>query len=90
LLIDETLAPLDPTSKVLVMQRIKAFCSGSIVIVIYHNDVADNAVDFLADESNDDRSFAEDISQTCVPSNNFFDDNLHVENGILIRRSLCI
>lgn len=88
LLIDETLAPLDPTSKVLVMQRIKSFCSSSIVIVIYHNDVADNAVDYLSTES--DLSFTEDISQTCVPSSNFFDDNLHVENGVLIRRSLCI
>jgi hypothetical protein len=88
LLIDETLAPLDPSSKVLVMQRIKSFCSSSIVIVIYHNDVADNAVDYLSTES--DLSFTEDISQTCVPSSNFFDDNLHVENGVLIRRALCI
>eukprot|EP00590_Aulacoseira_subarctica_P004436 CAMPEP_0172437758 /NCGR_PEP_ID=MMETSP1064-20121228/72431_1 /TAXON_ID=202472 /ORGANISM="Aulacoseira subarctica , Strain CCAP 1002/5" /LENGTH=497 /DNA_ID=CAMNT_0013186259 /DNA_START=1157 /DNA_END=2650 /DNA_ORIENTATION=+ len=90
LLIDETLAPLDPESKVLVMQRIKAFCSNSVVIVIYHNDVADNAVDYLATEKNEERSFAEDISQTCVPSNNFFDDNLHVDNGYLTKRSLCI
>jgi ABC-type uncharacterized transport system ATPase component len=39
LLIDETLAPLDPRSKQLVMTKIKLFCSSSIIIVIYHADV---------------------------------------------------
>jgi hypothetical protein len=39
LLIDETLAPLDPRSKQLVMTKIKLFCSDSIIIVIYHADV---------------------------------------------------
>jgi ABC-type transport system involved in cytochrome bd biosynthesis fused ATPase/permease subunit len=85
-LIDETLAPLDPASKVLVMQKIKSFCHASIVIVIYHNDVADNDTEKLVPEDH----FKEDVAQTCVPSNNFFDDNLHVENGYLAKKSLCI
>jgi len=85
LMIDETLAPLDPASKVLVMQKIKSFCSESIVIVIYHNDVSDNDPGSLGPDGH----FDEDIAQTCVPSNNFFDDNLHVENGYLTRKSLC-
>merc|ERR1719457_61288 len=39
LLIDETFAPLDPESKNLVMQKLKSFCSDSVVLVIYHADV---------------------------------------------------
>lgn len=73
LLIDETMAPLDPTSKSLVMSKVKSFCENSVVLVIYHSDVASG------DESDSD----------CVPSSGFFDQNLHVENGLLIRRSVC-
>jgi len=42
LLIDETMAPLDPASKSLVMSQLKAFCRDSIVILIYHTDVGDD------------------------------------------------
>ena len=72
LLIDETMAPLDPTSKSLVMSKLKAFCQGSVVIVIYHTDVID-----------------EDGGHECVPGNNFFDANLHLENRTLNTRPLC-
>jgi ABC-type Mn2+/Zn2+ transport system ATPase subunit len=72
LLIDETMAPLDPTSKSLVMSKLKAFCSVSVVIVIYHTDVID-----------------EDGGTECVPGNNFFDANLHLENRTLNSRPLC-
>jgi len=77
LLIDETMAPLDPKSKALVMAKIKAFCSGSVVIVIYHTDVGRET----------DGEGGESVE--CVPSNDFFDGNLHVENKILHLRPVC-
>ncbi len=76
LLIDETMAPLDPRSKALVMARIKAFCAGSVVIVIYHTDV----------ESEKEKD-GEKVG--CVPSNDFFDGNIHVENKMMDLRPLC-
>jgi ABC-type multidrug transport system fused ATPase/permease subunit len=77
LLIDETFAPLDPDSKSLIMQKLKEFCSNSIVLVIYHADVK---VTEGNEEIEDD---------ACVPSSNFFDANLHVEDGALLLRSVC-
>jgi ABC-type Mn2+/Zn2+ transport system ATPase subunit len=77
LLIDETFAPLDPDSKSLVMQKLKEFCSESIVFVIYHADVQ---VTEGSEESEE---------QTCVESSNFFDANLHVEDGSMGLRSVC-
>mmetsp|Transcript_2346 Transcript_2346/g.5317 ORF Transcript_2346/g.5317 Transcript_2346/m.5317 type:complete len:851 (+) Transcript_2346:165-2717(+) len=77
LLIDETMAPLDPKSKALVMAKIKAFCAGSVVIVIYHTDVGRET----------DGEGGEAVE--CVPSNDFFDGNLHVENKILHLRPVC-
>jgi energy-coupling factor transporter ATP-binding protein EcfA2 len=79
LLIDETMAPLDPRSKALVMSSIKTFCSGSVVIVIYHTDVGREQE---AEEGSGD--FVE-----CVPSNDFFDGNIHVENKIMYLRPVC-
>jgi ABC-type Mn2+/Zn2+ transport system ATPase subunit len=73
LLIDETMAPLDPSSKSLVMSKLKAFCNESVVIVIYHTDVQSD----------------ENGGQECVPSNNFFDQNIHLENRTLNKRPLC-
>ena len=78
LLIDETFAPLDPASKSLVMQRIKDFCVDSIVLVIYHADVKE--VKGETHEASDD---------ACVQSSNFFDANLHVQDGFLSVRSVC-
>eukprot|EP00551_Chaetoceros_affinis_P005290 CAMPEP_0203684402 /NCGR_PEP_ID=MMETSP0090-20130426/48020_1 /ASSEMBLY_ACC=CAM_ASM_001088 /TAXON_ID=426623 /ORGANISM="Chaetoceros affinis, Strain CCMP159" /LENGTH=905 /DNA_ID=CAMNT_0050553577 /DNA_START=366 /DNA_END=3079 /DNA_ORIENTATION=+ len=72
LLIDETFAPLDPDSKSLIMQKLKDFCSESIVLVIYHADVKD------VDSTEGTEKVKEDA---CVQSSNFFDANLHVENG---------
>ncbi len=77
LLIDETFAPLDPESKNLVMQKLKSFCSESIVLVIYHADVKKAE----GEEANDDLA--------CVESSNFFDQNVHVENGSLVIRPVC-
>eukprot|EP01083_Nonionella_stella_P217532 780957_1 len=79
LLIDETFAPLDPESKNLVMQRLKSFCSDSIVLVIYHADVK-------VSESEDSDLSSENA---CVESSNFFTDNLHVEDGALKVRPVC-
>ena len=76
LLIDETMAPLDPRSKSLVMARIKDFCAGSVVIVIYHTDVES--------EKEEDGAMV-----GCVPSNDFFDGNIHVENKMMDLRPLC-
>jgi ABC-type Mn2+/Zn2+ transport system ATPase subunit len=78
LLIDETFAPLDPESKNLVMQKLKSFCSESIVLVIYHADV----------KKSEGEEASEDL--TCVESSNFFDNNVHVENGSLVIRPVCI
>jgi energy-coupling factor transporter ATP-binding protein EcfA2 len=38
LLVDETLAPLDPVSKSIVMHKLKTFCTQSVILVIYHAD----------------------------------------------------
>mmetsp|Transcript_14631 Transcript_14631/g.40654 ORF Transcript_14631/g.40654 Transcript_14631/m.40654 type:complete len:891 (+) Transcript_14631:119-2791(+) len=77
LLVDETMAPLDPRSKALVMSQIKSFCAGSVVIVIYHTDVG-------RDRENGGGEVVE-----CVPSNDFFDGNIHVEDKTMILRSVC-
>ncbi|KAL9179061.1 hypothetical protein ACHAXT_000103 [Thalassiosira profunda] len=78
LLIDETMAPLDPASKSQVMSKLKAFCQQSIVLVIYHTDVGAGVdADAPAKEAE------------CVPSNSFFDRNLHVEKKYLITRPVC-
>lgn len=76
LLIDETMAPLDPRSKALVMAQIKSFCAGSVVVVIYHTDVGS--------EKEKDGTIVE-----CVPSNDFFDGNIHVEEKMMNLRPLC-
>jgi ABC-type glutathione transport system ATPase component len=79
LLIDETMAPLDPRSKSLVMTQIKSFCAGSVVIVIYHTDVGR--------EQEGEVGSGEMVE--CVPSNDFFDGNIHVENKMMHLRPVC-
>ncbi|KAL7539301.1 hypothetical protein ACHAXR_009291 [Thalassiosira sp. AJA248-18] len=81
LLVDETMAPLDPASKSQVMSKIKAFCQESVVLVIYHTDVG------RGPGSSDAANASED--EECVPSNSFFDHNLHVENKHLVTRPVC-
>jgi ABC-type Mn2+/Zn2+ transport system ATPase subunit len=76
LLVDETMAPLDPASKAVVMAKLKDFCSESIVIVIYHTDVG-REVD------------VDGKSVDCVPSNDFFDSNIHLESGKIQIRATC-
>ena len=76
-LIDETLAPLDPTSKSLVMAKLKDFCKGSIIIVIYHADIGHG------------HETEEGEKVECVPSSNFFDHNLHLENQNIQLRPVC-
>lgn len=73
LLIDETFAPLDPASKSDVMARLKAFCSDSVVLVIYHTDVGASS----------------EAEEECVPSSGFFTHNLHVMNNHLVNRPVC-
>ena len=77
LLIDETMAPLDPRSKALVMKQIKSFCAGSVVIVIYHTDVG-------REKENEGGNIVD-----CVPSNDFFDGNIHVEEKMMHLRPVC-
>ena len=77
LLVDETMAPLDPRSKALVMDKLKEFCSESVVIVIYHTDVGREQED------------VEGERVECVPSNDFFDGNIHVENQMIKMRPVC-
>lgn len=72
------MAPLDPSSKSLVMQKIKSFCNKSVVLVIYHTDVGRGIV---GETSGD--------IEECVPSNDFFDHNLHVQNKHLVTRDVC-
>jgi ABC-type Mn2+/Zn2+ transport system ATPase subunit len=78
LLVDETMAPLDPDSKSSVMAKLKKFCSESVIIVIYHTDVGRGS-----DEGSDEKFL------TCVPSNNFFDENIHLEKGFVHVRKTC-
>ena len=79
LLVDETMAPLDPTSKNQVMEKLKAFCTDSIVLVIYHTDVGRTT------SETEEKTEVEE----CVPSNNFFDHNLHVVDNHLQTRPVC-
>ncbi|GAX23742.1 hypothetical protein FisN_12Hh320 [Fistulifera solaris] len=76
LLIDETMAPLDPSSKAHVMAKLKDFCRSSVVLVIYHTDVGRE----VGEAGN---------SVECVPSNNFFDYNIHLDKGIIQIKSTC-
>ena len=81
LLLDEVFAPLDPLSKQTVFSKLKAFCGGqSVVIVIYHSDATATS----GDEGNDDAENYE-----CVPGNNFFDGNLHLESRAITNRPIC-
>ena len=82
LLVDETMAPLDPTSKSQVMSKLKAFCNKSVVLVIYHTDVG-------RVEATDDDTPEAASAEECVPSNNFFDHNLHVVDKHLTTRPVC-
>lgn len=82
LLVDETMAPLDPTSKSQVMSKLKAFCDKSVVLVIYHTDVG-------RVEATDDDTLEAASAEECVPSNNFFDHNLHVVDKHLTTRPVC-
>jgi len=77
LLIDETMAPLDPRSKSLVMAQIKSFCAGSVVIVIYHTDVG-------MEQTKEGGEVVE-----CVSSSDFFDGNIHVEDKTMHLRAIC-
>lgn len=61
------------------MQRLKEFCTDSIVLVIYHFD-AD--VKKVTDGKQDEKD-------ECVHGSNFFDANLHVKDGSLLLRSVC-
>ena len=79
LLVDETMAPLDPTSKSLVMNELKTFCRESVVVVIYHMDVQT-----VPDDGDTDVPVKD-----CIPSTNFFDYNIHLEHGILHIRDVC-
>ena len=81
LLVDETMAPLDPSSKSQVMSKLKAFCQESVVLVIYHTDVGRGLA-----ASSDTTSEA---TEECVPSNDFFDQNLHVVDKHLTARPVC-
>lgn len=76
LLVDETMAPLDPASKSRVMLKLKTFCKESVVIVIYHTDVGQERK-------------LEGKAVECVPSNDFFDKNIHLEGGIVRIRETC-
>ena len=76
LLVDETMAPLDPASKELVMSKLKTFCASSIIIVIYHTDVGQGKE-------------IEGKLVDCVRSNEFFDKNIHLEKGIVHIRDTC-
>ena len=82
LLVDETMAPLDPTSKSQVMSKLKAFCNKSVVLVIYHTDVGR-----VEATGEDTAEAATDVE--CVPSNNFFDYNLHLVDKHLTTRPVC-
>lgn len=82
LLVDETMAPLDPTSKSQVMSKLKEFCDKSVVLVIYHTDVG-------RVEATDDDTPEAASAEECVPSNNFFDHNLHVVDKHLTTRPVC-
>ena len=45
LLLDEAFAPLDPSSKLLIMRRLRRLCSTSLVLVIYHANTGDVGTD---------------------------------------------
>jgi ABC-type Mn2+/Zn2+ transport system ATPase subunit len=90
LLIDETMAPLDPASKSRVMQQLKSFCRDSIIVVIYHTDVGAGASHGSNnDKNNSTLSSSSGRNVECVPSNDFFDSNIHLDHGIVHIRDTC-
>lgn len=64
-LLDESLAPLDPQSKRKVQQLLRTTCSQAIILVVYH-----------ADAQSLENSFGE-ATTTCVESAGFFTDVAH-------------
>lgn len=80
------MAPLDPASKSQVMSKLKAFCHNSVVLVIYHTDVGRSTTTSSSDSRTNS---VEEEEEECVPSNSFFDHNLHVVDKHLTTRSVC-
>ena len=81
------MAPLDPASKMQVMSKLKSFCHSSVVLIIYHTDVGRSTK--LSLSSGTQEESADEDDEECVPSNSFFDHNLHVVGKHLITRSVC-
>ena len=71
LLIDKTMAPLNPLLKSLVMSKLKGFYVDSVVIAVYHTVVSR------------EQEGEEGETIKCVPSNDFFNSNIHVENQMI-------
>mmetsp|Transcript_18402 Transcript_18402/g.41984 ORF Transcript_18402/g.41984 Transcript_18402/m.41984 type:complete len:957 (-) Transcript_18402:440-3310(-) len=89
-LIDEGFAALDPRSKAVVQSRLKRFCSKSLLLVVYHSDTEESAIDSPLDLSLDSTGGSSNsTAHGCVPSNGFFTLNLHVEQGVARLRPLC-
>ena len=91
LLIDEGLAAMDPRSKALVQQKLKAFCRHSVVLVIYHTDAEKDAVYDVRDDAVMEEATStllREVGVGCVPGG-FFNANLHFHNGEVGLRDLC-
>jgi len=61
LLLDEVFAPLDSASKLLIMRRLRRFCSTSLVLVIYHADAREAAAS--SERLDESAATARDVAQ---------------------------
>ena len=92
LLLDEPFAPLDPSSKTMLMRRLRAFCNESVVLVVYHSE-ADHAVDDGTDDDASPRrtlSESEEEEAVCeAGGGTFFDAVIALKGGALQAPKTC-
>eukprot|EP00927_Polykrikos_kofoidii_P070980 TRINITY_DN67331_c0_g1_i1.p1 TRINITY_DN67331_c0_g1~~TRINITY_DN67331_c0_g1_i1.p1 ORF type:complete len:875 (+),score=128.68 TRINITY_DN67331_c0_g1_i1:94-2625(+) len=75
LLLDEAFAALDKASKAVVQQKLKSFCSSSLVLAIYHTDGAGG-----------NSSLSDGV---CASGGGFFDEHIHFESGTATLAGRC-
>ncbi|KAL1528771.1 hypothetical protein AB1Y20_010099 [Prymnesium parvum] len=82
LLLDEVFAPLDPASKAAAMRKLKAFCTDSVVLVVYHPDSAEHRE--AAEQAG---ASVDALCEAGVDA--FFDGVLEVRRGALLPLQSC-
>lgn len=73
LLLDEVFSPLDPSSKLLVQNKLSSFCPASTILVIFHADATTQGYEIL---------------NQCGPTHSFFcGGQIHFDSGKVVLKS---